>query len=82
MQLWFDDEKSLQAANQFQQIRVEYLIKIWRNDLALKAKGFSIQDGDIEKALTHFNERTLTATKRSELLLTGALLTKDWPQSY
>ena len=53
MQLWFDDEKSLQAANQFQQIRVEYLIKIWRNDLALKAKGFSIQDGDIEKALTH-----------------------------
>jgi len=77
MQFWFDDEKRLQAAKQFQQARIEYLTKIWNNDRSLKAEGFTTQDSNIEKALIRFNERTLAASKSSELLLTEAQLTKS-----
>jgi len=76
MQFWFDDEKRLQAAKQFQQARIEYLTRIWNNDRSLKAEGFTTQDSNIVSALTRFNERMLTATKQSELLLTEAQLTK------
>lgn len=77
MQFWFDDEKRLQAAKQFQIARIEYLHKIWNNDRGLKAEGFTTQDREIEKALLRFNERMITATKPSDLLLTEAQLTKS-----
>lgn len=77
MQFWFDDAKRLQVAKQFQQARIEYLTKIWNNDRSLKAEGFTTQDSNIEKALIRFNERTLAASKSSELLLTEAQLTKS-----
>lgn len=76
MQFWFDDEKRLQAAKQFQLARIEYLHKIW-NSRALKAEGFTTQDTSIEKALSRFNERLLTAITPSDLLLTEAQLTKS-----
>jgi len=76
MQFWFDDTKRLQAAKQFQQARIEYLHKIWNNDRNLKLHGFTTNDATIESALTRFNDRMLSATKPSELLLTEAQLTK------
>lgn len=76
MQFWFEDEKRLQAAKQFQQARIEYLHKIW-NSRGLKAEGFTTQDSDIEKALLRFNERMISAAKSSDLLLTEAQLTKS-----
>jgi CRISPR-associated protein Cas1 len=77
MQFWFDDEKRLQVAKQFQKARIEYLTKVWNNDRGLKAEGFSTQDTHIENALTRFNERMISATKPSDLLLTEAQLTKS-----
>jgi CRISPR-associated protein Cas1 len=81
MQFWFDDAKRLQAAKQFQQARIEYLNKVWNRDKDLKAEGFttqsnSIENNPIQSALIRFEERTLAATKQSELLLTEAQLTK------
>lgn len=76
MQFWFDDEKRLNAAKQFQQARIEYLAEVWRKDKDLKNEGFQHQNQIIEQALTTFNERTSAATKASELLLTEAQLTK------
>lgn len=76
MKFWFDDEKRLNAAKQFQQARIEFLHKIWGKDRDLKAEGFTMSDSSIETALTRFNERMLTATKPSDLLLTEAQLTK------
>jgi CRISPR-associated protein Cas1 len=76
MSFWFDDEKRLQAAKQFQAARIEYLSKVWRNDRDLKSEGFSTHDKNIENALKRFETRTTEATKSSELLLTEAQLTK------
>jgi CRISPR-associated protein Cas1 len=76
MSFWFDDEKRLQAAKQFQTARIEYLSKVWSNDRDLKAEGFNINDTNIENALKRFDTRTTEATKSSDLLLTEAQLTK------
>jgi CRISPR-associated protein Cas1 len=76
MSFWFDDEKRLQAAKQFQAARIEYLSKVWSNDRDLKAEGFNINDTNIENALKRFDTRTTEATKSSDLLLTEAQLTK------
>lgn len=76
MGFWFDDQKRLQVAKQFQQARIDYLQKIWGKDQSLKAQGFTTEEAGIESALIRFNERMLAATKQSELLLTEAQLTK------
>lgn len=76
MSFWFDDDKRLQAAKQFQGARIEYLTKVWRSDRDLKAEGFTTQDQNIENALQRFEARTSEATKSSDLLLTEAQLTK------
>jgi CRISPR-associated protein Cas1 len=76
MTFWFDDEKRLAAAKQFQQARIGFLQKVWGKDRDLKAEGFTISDKGIETALKRFNERLATATKPADLLLTEAQLTK------
>lgn len=76
MKFWFDDDKRLAAAKQFQQARIEFLHKVWGKDRDLKAEGFTISDKGIEMALKRFNERLATATKPADLLLTEAQLTK------
>jgi len=76
MSFWFDDEKRLQAAKQFQTARIEYLHKVWGKDKDLKAEGFNIADSKIDSALTTFEQRTASAKKSSDLLLTEAQLTK------
>lgn len=76
MRFWFDDDKRLAVAKQFQQARIEYLHKTWGKDRDLKNEGFTMSDSGLETALTRFNERMATATKPSDLLLTEAQLTK------
>jgi len=76
MRFWFDDEKRLDAAKQFQQARIEFLHKVWGKNKDLKNEGFTMSDSSIETALTRFNDRMATATKPSDLLLTEAQLTK------
>lgn len=76
MQFWFDDDKRLLAAKQFQQARIAYLGQVWGRDKDIKAEGFSLQDASIQEALNRFDERTDKAIKSSELLLTEAQLTK------
>lgn len=76
MQFWFEDEKRLNAAKRFQQARIDYLTHVWKKDKNLEQNGFAITDPSIQKALTIFNERTQTAVKQSDLLLTEAQLTK------
>jgi CRISPR-associated protein Cas1 len=76
MTFWFDDDKRLAAAKQFQQARIGFLQKVWGKDRDLKAEGFTISDKGIETALKRFNERLATATKPADLLLTEAQLTK------
>jgi CRISPR-associated protein Cas1 len=76
MSFWFDDEKRLQAAKQFQAARIEYLLRVWGKDRDLSGEGFTADNTDIKTALNRFNTRTDLAVKPSELLLTEAQLTK------
>ena len=76
MGFWFDDEKRLHAAKQFQAARIQYLSKVWGKDKDLKSEGFNLEDNNIKAALITFNKRTTDAKKPSDLLLTEAQLTK------
>jgi CRISPR-associated protein Cas1 len=76
MSFWFDDEKRLQAAKQFQAARIEYLLRVWGKDRDLSGEGFTADNTNIKTALNRFNTRTDLAVKPSELLLTEAQLTK------
>ena len=76
LHFWFDDEKRLAAAKQFQQSRMAFLQKTWQSDRELNLEGFNIQDLTLQHAFEVFHQRTDTAIKSSDLLLTEAQLTK------
>ena len=76
MSFWFDNEKRLQVAKQFQAARIEYLLRVWCKDRDLISEGFTADNTAIKTALNRFNTRTDLAVKSSELLLTEAQLTK------
>jgi len=76
MQFWFDDNQRLNAAKQFQTLRIEYLSRVWNKDKDLKQNGFLINDNAIQSSLAIFTKRTEAASKQSDLLLTEAQLTK------
>lgn len=76
MSFWFDDDKRLQAAKQFQAARIEYLTRVWGKDRDLSGEGFTTDNADIKGALSRFSIRTEQASKSSDLLLTEAQLTK------
>jgi len=44
MSFWFEEQKRLKAAKQFQHWRIEYLQKIWAKDKDLKAEGFQVDE--------------------------------------
>ncbi|GHA17782.1 type I-F CRISPR-associated endonuclease Cas1f [Oceanisphaera arctica] len=76
LSFWFDDGKRIEAAQQFQQGRIDFLRQVWQKDRDLKQEGFDFNDSQIQKALDTFYTRTAAATKPTDLLLTEAQLTK------
>lgn len=76
LSFWFDDQKRLDAAKQFQNARIEFLSQVWEKNRELKNEGFLFGDKSIVEALETFHQRTDAATKSAELLLTEAQLTK------
>lgn len=76
LSFWFDDQKRLDVAKQFQNARIDYLQTVWGKDRELKNQGFIFKDDVIQNALTTFHERTGIVSKTSELLLIEAQLTK------
>ncbi|HGJ5872810.1 MAG TPA: type I-F CRISPR-associated endonuclease Cas1f [Arsenophonus apicola] len=76
MQFWFDQDKRLAAAKQFQQERINYLQQVWEKYRELKNEEFVYQNKIIQKALETFHARTKVAKDPTELLATEAQLTK------
>lgn len=76
LSFWFDDDKRLAAAKQFQTARIEYLQKVWRADRELRLEKFNVLDEFIQQSLDTFYQRTDAASKSADLLLTEAQLTK------
>ena len=76
MSFWFDAQKRLKVAKQFQRLRIDYLQKIWKKDTDLKSEGFDISQSDLQEALDKFTDKIDKCTDTTNLLLAEALLTK------
>ena len=77
MAFWFEEDKRLKVAKQFQQQRIRFMKKVWGNDRELKNEGFSLDDSDIHQALTHFSAKIEHCQDVTNLLLVEAQLTKS-----
>ncbi len=77
MQFWFDDEKRLQAAKQFQHQRIRFLDQVWSKDRDLKSEGFVSDDPALKQALANSRNKIAAARKVGELLQGEAELTKQ-----
>lgn len=77
LKFWFDDDKRLEAAKQFQTGRIQYLKSVWQKDKELQAEGFYIDDADIEQNLSAYERKIPQATKVGDLLVFEAGLTKQ-----
>lgn len=76
LSFWFDSDKRLQAAKQFQQARIQYLQHVWSRNRDMAAAGFNVDSPNLVKALADFQTKLAYSTKVSDLLQTEALLTK------
>jgi len=77
MQFWFDDDKRLQAAKQFQTARITYLQSAWGKDRDLKAEGFTSDNPVIVNALDNCQAKINAANRTGLLLNAEAELTKQ-----
>jgi len=77
MSWWFDDEQRLKVAKQFQQQRIVYMQQVWAKDKDLQTEGFTLDDADINKALSRFVSSIERCQNVTQLLLIEAKLTKN-----
>jgi len=76
MKFWFDDDKRLGGAIDFQLARLGYLQRVWSKDRDLKSEGFDTATVELSQAFESFEYKTQTALKVTQLLQIEALLTK------
>ena len=77
IKFWFDDEKRLEVAKQFQVKRIQYLQQIWQKDKDIQAQGFYCDDRLVEKAIDTFEGRIVAAMDVTDLLMAEAQFTKQ-----
>jgi len=77
MSFWFDDAKRLQAAKRIQQLRLDYMHRVWSKDKDLKAEGFNVDEPDLQSAINKFSSKIEQCTNVTKLLLIEAQLTKS-----
>jgi len=76
MGFWFDEQKRLTAAKQFQMARIQFMQTVWAKDRDLITDGFNVKDEDIASALNTTLAKIEQARKVSKLLQIEAELTK------
>ena len=76
LSFWFDEQKRLTVAQNFQHARIDYLQSIWTKDRDLQAEGFHVDDADIATALSTFKQQIPLSGKVGDLLSDEMLLTK------
>ncbi|NOT14123.1 MAG: type I-F CRISPR-associated endonuclease Cas1 [Methylotenera sp.] len=77
LSFWFDEEKRLQVAKQFQQARINLIEKIWLKDKDLQAEGFSSLSEPLQNALQRYSQQIEKVSKVGDLLMHEASLTKQ-----
>ena len=77
LSFWFDEEKRLAAAKNFQKKRIHYLEKIWTKDKMLQSEGIYADDNEIEKAIDKFGKGIDKAQSVNDLLSSEASFAKS-----
>jgi CRISPR-associated protein Cas1 len=77
MSFWFDDEKRLLAAKQFQHARLDYLERVWSKDRDLINACFDSKGENIISVLNNFRNKIDRQEKVEHLLQAKAVLTKQ-----
>lgn len=77
MSFWFDENKRLAVAKQFQQWRLTYLQTIWGKDKDLHLEGFNSQDDTISELLSQASLKIDQAPSVNKLLTDEMTLTKS-----
>lgn len=76
LSFWFDADKRLEAAKQFQQYRIQFMEQVWSKDRDLHQEGFDSGDTEIKSALNKFRSQIERSESVNKLLLVEAQLTK------
>lgn len=76
LSFWFDEQKRLTIAKQFQYQRIIFIKHIWSKDQGLKEAGFDRHDPDIVACLTTFENKIASLDRVNDLLLAEAQMTK------
>ena len=77
LSFWFDEDKRLIAAKNFQYKRCEFFERVWNRDKDLQSEGFYVDDREIEGALKGFRQRIEDAENVAELLAAEANFAKQ-----
>lgn len=73
---WFDDDKRLRIAKQFQKNRLEFVKKIWQKDKELAQEGFGGYIEELMKICQTFENKIEKVDLVGDLLLAEASMTK------
>ncbi len=77
LSFWFEEDKRLAVAKQFQQQRIRYIQQVWEKDKDLQSEGIYAEDEAINQALKGFADKIEQAPNVTRLLLLEAQLTKQ-----
>jgi CRISP-associated protein Cas1 len=77
MSFWFDDDKRLEIAKQFQEARITFMQTIWSKNRDLKQQGFDSNDSELQHHINNYQTKINDALSVGQLLQAEALLTKQ-----
>lgn len=73
---WFDKEKRLETAKQFQKTRINFIRKVWGKDRELKNEGFDTESSEITSIMSRATKEIDKAENSQKLLQIEADITK------
>jgi CRISPR-associated protein Cas1 len=77
LSFWFDSDKRLDIAKQFQEARIDYMQIIWAKNRDLQNNGFNTDDAELQHQLSSYRHKINSALSAGQLLQAEALLTKQ-----
>lgn len=77
MSFWFDDDKRLEVAKQFQEARLEFMQTLWSKNRDLQSYGFTADDPELQSHCKNYQNKINEALSVTQLLQAEALLTKQ-----
>ncbi len=76
LSFWFQEDKRLTAAKEFQMKRCKFIEQVWQKDRDLQSWGFYADDDEIQSAMHRFQRVIRQAVDIKQLLADEAIFTK------